>query len=213
MNHLHTAAVIFDFDGVLVESTDVKTEAFAALYHQYGDEVVRKTVAYHLEHAGISRYVKFRHLHQTLLGITLSDAEVASLGEQFSRLVIDAVVAAPWVPGSREFVEKYCETLPLFIASGTPDDELRTIVARRGMKRFFRSTHGVPATKGEIVRAIVRQHGFESRHVLMIGDATADLEGARIGGLRFLGRVRAGANPFPPDVAVIPDLVRLTDWL
>lgn len=213
MSRFHTEAVIFDFDGVLVESADVKTEAFAAIYRRYGDEVAKKAIAYHLEHAGISRYVKFRHLHETLLGLSLSDQEVASLGEQFSQLVIDAVIAAPWVPGACEFVEKYCDGLPLFVASGTPDDELKMIVSRCGMGRFFRSTHGVPATKGEIVRAIVKQHGFDPRQVLMIGDATADLEGARSGGTRFLGRVRGEPNPFPPDVDVIPDLTRLTDWL
>ena len=213
MSGSRTAALIFDFDGVLVESTAVKTGAFAAIYRKHGDEIANRAVAYHLEHAGISRYVKFRHLHRMLLGVDLSDDEVASLGGQFSKLVLDAVVAAPWVRGAREFLESFSATLPLFVASGTPDDELKIIVARRGMTRFFQSTHGTPATKGEIIRAIVKQHGFAPRQVLMVGDAAADFDGARTGGTRFLGRVADGQNPFPPGVEVIPDMQRLAEFL
>ena len=47
-------AIIFDFDGVLVESVDVKTNAFAMLYAEHGPDVVKRVVAYHQEHGGIS---------------------------------------------------------------------------------------------------------------------------------------------------------------
>jgi HAD superfamily hydrolase (TIGR01549 family) len=207
------SAVVFDFDGVLAESNDVKTAAFAAIYREYGDDIANRAVAYHLEHGGISRHIKFRHLHETLLGIHLAESEVGALGEKFSQLVIDAVVASPWVPGAREFIETHFAAIPLFIASGTPDDELRTIVSRRGMTQFFRSTHGTPATKGEIIRAIIEQHAFEPQKVLMVGDAAADFDGARAAGTRFLGRVAAGPSPFPPEIDVVPDLTRLADWL
>ena len=209
MSHSRTDALIFDFDGVLVESTDVKTNAFAAIYRHYGEDTANKAVAYHLEHAGISRHVKFSHLHQTLLGIRLSGEEIARLGVQFSRLVLDAVVAAPWVPGAREFLDAHHATLPLFVASGTPDEELKTIVAKRGMQRYFRSTHGTPETKGEIIAGIINRHGFNPREVLIVGDAIADLNGAQQAGARFIGRLHDDANPFPPGVAVIPDLTGL----
>ena len=34
--------IIFDFDGVIAESVEVKTDAFANLYQPYGDNVVNK---------------------------------------------------------------------------------------------------------------------------------------------------------------------------
>ena len=40
-------AIIFDFDGVLVESVDIKTQAFAGLYQSYGETIVGKVVRYH----------------------------------------------------------------------------------------------------------------------------------------------------------------------
>lgn len=206
-------ALVFDFDGVLVESADVKTRAFAQLYSEYGPEVRAKAVAYHLAHAGISRFVKFRHLHQTLLGVSLSDRETAELGERFSVLVTEAVIAAPWIAGAREFLETHYRSLPLFVASGTPDEELRTIVARRGAQSYFRSIHGSPATKGEILIGIIRRHRLEPGRVLMIGDSTADQHGAIDAGVRFLGVAPAGNAMFPETVTVLPDLTGLTRFV
>ncbi len=41
-------AIAFDFDGVLVESVDVKTRAYAYLFKEYGQDVVSKVVDYHM---------------------------------------------------------------------------------------------------------------------------------------------------------------------
>ena len=42
-------SIVFDFDGVLVDSVNIKTEAFARLFDHEGPEVLEKVVAYHLE--------------------------------------------------------------------------------------------------------------------------------------------------------------------
>jgi phosphoglycolate phosphatase-like HAD superfamily hydrolase len=202
-------AIVFDFDGVLVDSVDVKTRAFAALYAEYGADFERQVVAHHLAHAGISRFVKFRHYHEDLLGLRYDEATGKQLSARFSRLVVDAIIAAPYVIGAREFLDAWHDRLPLFVASGTPDEELREIVQRRGMQRYFKSVHGSPATKTEILRGVIARHQLASAHVLMVGDATADLDGARAAGTAFLGRTEAGGSPFPPDVPTIPDLTAL----
>lgn len=205
--------MVFDFDGVLVESVDVKTRAFAALYSGYGPRVVAKVAAYHLEHGGISRFEKFRYFHREFLGRQLTEAEEARLGAQFSELVEDAVVNAHWIGGAREFLETWHGRLPLFVASGTPDEELKRIVERRGMTGYFAGARGSPATKAEIISGFVAGHGLDRHRVLMVGDAGSDLHGALAAGVSFLG-ISAAANPaFPATVPVLPDLARLADFL
>ena len=202
-------AVILDFDGVIVESVDVKTQAFAALYAPYGPGVVAQVVSYHLDHGGISRFEKFRHFHREFLGKTLSPAEEVSLGARFSALVEDAVVAAPWVPGAREFLDEHHVRLPLFVASGTPEPELVRIATRRAMRHYFVSMHGSPATKAGNIQLVLQRHGYFPGRVLMVGDARSDYDGAAATGLRFIGRVTDGGNPFPPATVTVPDLVAL----
>lgn len=206
-------ALVLDFDGVLVDSVDVKTRAFAELYAEHGPEVVARVVAYHRAHGGISRFEKFRHFHRAFLGQALSAEAEAELARRFSELVEDAVVEAPWIAGAREFLEAHYRPLPLFVASGTPEDELKRIVARRGVQHYFAGVHGAPLTKGEIITALVRGRKLRPERVLMVGDSDSDFQGARKAGVRFIGIAAGGGDPFPGAIAVLPDLTELSEFL
>jgi HAD superfamily hydrolase (TIGR01549 family) len=204
-------AIVFDFDGVLVDSVDVKTQAFGALYAEYGDRIVEQVQAYHLLHGGISRFTKFRYYHEVLLGKKLTEAEEINLGDRFSQYVEDAVVDAVYVAGAYEVLENNYQSIPLFVASGTPDQELKRIVSRRNMGHYFVSVHGSPAPKGDIIQDILSKYGFNPDRVLMVGDAIADYEGAIAAGVKFIGRVLQypKTDPFPVGISVLPDLVEL----
>ena len=73
-------AIVFDFDGTLVDSNEIKSRAFGKLYKSYGEEIVRKVVDYHSQHEGISRFIKFKYWQEILLGQPYTD----ELGEQLS---------------------------------------------------------------------------------------------------------------------------------
>ncbi|HZJ68234.1 MAG TPA: hypothetical protein VFD36_32255, partial [Kofleriaceae bacterium] len=88
-------AVVFDFDGVILESADVKTDAFVELYADHGSEVVGRVRAHHLANLGISRFKKFAWIAENVLGRPLSDDESAELGRRFSDLAMAKVLSAP----------------------------------------------------------------------------------------------------------------------
>ena len=183
---------VFDFDGVILESTDIKTRAFAQLFD--GNE---EALAFHLEHAGVSRYEKFRHIHEEILGIPYTDADAARLGDRFSELVLEEVLRCPFVPGARELLERRRHEARLFVASGTPEGELRDIVRARELDGCFTGVYGTPATKAEIVERILVDEGVGREDVVFVGDAMTDLLGARAARVPFVGRVADGEpNPF-----------------
>jgi phosphoglycolate phosphatase-like HAD superfamily hydrolase len=206
-------AIVFDFDGVLVESVDVKTRAFAALYEPHGADVVRQVVEWHLAHGGVSRYEKFRYFHQTFLGSALAPAEESELSGRFSALVEEAVIAASWVPGAHEFLEGWHARLPLYVASGTPEAELLRIIERRGMKRYFAGIAGSPRKKGVILRDFLGRSGVSPARLLMVGDAMTDFDGAAEAGVPFLGIAPVGLGHFPAGASVLPDLTGLPAFL
>jgi len=199
-------AAVFDFDGVIAESTEIKTEAFRRLFD--GDE---RAVEYHEANMGLSRYDKFRHITTEILGRPYTAEVERRLGRRFSELVVDEVVSCPLVPGARELLERLASEMPLFVASATPENEVRQIVSRRGLDGLFEGVYGTPATKGQILRRIVSERGLDVEEVVMVGDARSDLNGAREAGVRFVGRVPAGApSPFAEDEApVVADLSEL----
>ena len=95
----------------------------------------------------------------------------------------------------------------MFVASGTPETELTTIVARRGLAPYFTAVRGSPAPKQKLIADILSAHALVAERVLMIGDALIDYQSARINNVSFLGRVRPGdKNPFPEHVKVLTDL-------
>ena len=208
MNNFNWQAIIFDFDGVVVESGKIKTQAFAELYRAYGDDIVAKVVQFHTQNGGMSRYRKFRHFQEHFLGKPpLTEAEELQLDIRFSELVVEAVIAAEPVPGAIELIRQQSGRIPLFIASGTPEVELKVIVERRGLAPYFTGVRGAPALKKTIIAEILAAHGLKPESVLMIGDAMADLEGAQANNTVFLGRVFPGdSNPFPAHIEVVPDL-------
>lgn len=205
--------VVFDFDGVVLESADVKTDAFCELYVAHGDEIVQRVREHHLANLGISRFKKFEWIAQHLLGRTITEAESAELGRRFSDLALAKVLAAPFVHGAEEALGAL--TLPMFVASGTPHDELVMIVGHRGLAPRFREVHGAPAEKPVILRDLMARHGFAPDQVLFIGDGMTDYKAAVAAGVQFLARdtpalhddwVRLGVRR-EPDLRKLPELV------
>src|SRR5687768_5733720 len=201
-------AIIFDFDGVVVESGEIKTQAFANLYQEYGETVMAEVAKYHVLNGGMSRYQKFRYFQETLLEKPpLTAEEERQLDQRFSELVVEAVIASAPVPGAAELIQREAGRIPLFVASGTPETELNTIVVRRGLGSYFTAVRGSPTPKQKLIGDILSTHGLLPERVLMIGDALIDYQSAIVNNVAFIGRVRPGdQNPFPPHVDILPDL-------
>ena len=58
--------IIFDFDGVVAESVQVKTDAFAYLYASHGKKIVSKVTEHHELNGGMSRFEKIKYYHKFL---------------------------------------------------------------------------------------------------------------------------------------------------
>ena len=71
-------AILFDFDGVILESVDVKTKAFAELFKDF-PEHVDQIVQYHIDNMGVSRFDKFRYIYRYILKRKLSDEKFTEL--------------------------------------------------------------------------------------------------------------------------------------
>jgi phosphoglycolate phosphatase-like HAD superfamily hydrolase len=203
-------AVFFDFDGVLVDSVDIKTEAMRLLFAGEQPAHVAEIVALHERLGGVSRYRKFEIAYETILRRPLSEGEMEALGARFSELALDAIAAAPMIPGAREFLERYCRRALLFVVSGTPDRELRAVLERRDLGAFFQAAHGSPALKPDILRDLLARHGLAPEDACFVGDAGTDFEAAECCGVPFVGVVAPGrASPFERTVRIVPDLTSL----
>lgn len=209
MTQIKFDAIIFDFDGVITESLDVKTVALMKLYEPYGIEIVQQVKRYHLENGGMSRFEKFRYFHNILLCRDFNEQIEWELAGKFSRMVEDGVVNAPLVEGALEFLQEFSTQLPLFVASGTPEDELCRITIKKGLNQYFVSLHGSPQSKVDIINRIVKDHNLEQSRVLMVGDAMQDYTAAMQTSVNFVWRVSNTQIVPPDDVETIKNLYEL----
>lgn len=197
--------IIFDFDGVIADSVNIKTRAFAYLFRDYSKEIISEVVKYHLENGGKSRYVKFKHYYENILKIEYNDAIGETLAGEFSRFVFNEVVSCPFIEGAKEFIENNYKKYCFFIVSGTPDEEIKRIVVEKGLSPYFKEVFGTPEKKDFWVRHILYKNKLLASETVFIGDALDDYKGAAANGCGFIGVVKRDAyNPF---LEVNPELI------
>ena len=202
--------IVFDCDGVILDSVDVKTRAFGQIVEEYGSEAVERMTEYHLAHGGLSRIRKFEWFYYQVLGRKIAEDELYSLSRKFRQLVFEGVIRSPMVSGIMETLESLHGRLPMYVASGTPNDELLQVLDARNLTRFFNGVYGTPPGKTELLRRIIEKEGIAPNDTLMVGDSSTDLDAAQSCGARFFG---VGA-----EFAVTPwpfghDCIALGQWI
>ncbi len=202
-------ALFFDFDGVIADSVEVKTKAFADLFKEFGPEIQARVVNHHRANGGMTRKDKFLHYYKEFLNTPLKPDGLEALCRQFSDLVVDKVVASDEIPGAKETIKRWSAVLPCFIVSATPDDEIITIAARRGLSGYFREILGSGRTKTENLAYLLKKHAILPETSLFIGDAASDYRAAVDCGVNFLGIL---PGPEAPLLKIAPDIEWVRDF-
>ena len=187
--------LVFDFDGVLVDSVEVKTEAFAALYRPYGEDVVKQVISHHRANGGVNRFEKFKYYHANFLGKVIDNMEIQRLSDAFSAIVVDCVINAPTVPGAEEFLLSNYKDRVCYVNSGTPEHEMNIIVSKRSWDMYFKRIYGSPTSKQENLVKIMKAHpDVEKVSFLFFGDALSDLYASEECGVDFIGITGYGSS-------------------
>ena len=178
--------IIFDFDGVIAESVQVKSDAFAKVYKPYGHEIVMKVVEHHEANGGMSRYDKFRLYHKSFLNKPITPKEVMDLASQFSELVVEKVINAPYVPGALEYIKKSYKQYKLFISTGTPTEEMNQILEDREIAHYFTEVFGSPAKKTVHLNHILSKYDLKPYELIFYGDSNSDYKAAENAKIPFV---------------------------
>lgn len=177
--------LVFDCDGVLLDSNRIKTEAFGHVAMQFGADAAEALVRFHVQNGGISRYRKFEHLLAHILQRAPDAAEIERLAHQYGRHVCDQLLLCPMTPGLKELREATPHT-NWMVVSGGDQAELRYVFAERGLASMFdRGIHGSPDTKDEILSREIASGRLE-QPALFLGDSRYDHEAALRAGLDFV---------------------------
>ncbi len=187
---------IFDCDGVILDSNRVKTIAFKEVTLKYGEDIANAFVDYHKENGGVSRYKKFEWLFQKLLKKDPTKKELLDITARFANIVSERMLHCKITP-NLEKLKKYLSSPNWSIVSGGDQTELRHLLKRRGLTRFFNSgVYGSPRTKHMIFEQNFKR-GIFSLPAIYFGDSRLDYE---------------VANEFNMDFVFISSWTEFSDW-
>ena len=181
--------IIFDFDGVIAESVQVKTNAFAELYKHYSTDVVKKVIEHHEANGGISRFEKIKLYHESFVNKAITNEEIEELANQFSKLVVRKVIDSPYVPGVFKYIQKCYKKYKLFISTGTPTEEMKQILEGREIAQYFAEVYGSPEAKTLHLHNILSKYDLQSDELIFYGDSNTDLEAAKGKNIAFVLRL------------------------
>lgn len=180
--------IIFDFDGVILDSVPVKTEAFRLLFKAFEKTLVDEFIAFHLRNGGKSRYVKIKYFFEELLSQKISDEDVSSMASQYSELTKTELAKEKYIiQDAFEFIQQNYQKYNMHIASGADEKDLKYICDTLNLSQYFLSINGSPTIKDEIVTQILNDNHYTKDETILIGDSINDFQAADLNGVKFYG--------------------------
>jgi phosphoglycolate phosphatase-like HAD superfamily hydrolase len=179
--------LFWDFDGVVKETVDIKTEAYVRLFAPFGAALAARVRQHHENNGGMSRFEKLP-LYLRWAGQAASPAGVSRYCELFSEAVFQAVLDSAWVPGAREYLIANHAVQRFVLVTGTPQAEIERILDSCGIAECFCEVHGAPTAKTAAIAAALARLRCRCEDALMIGDSQGDLTAAVAANVPFLLR-------------------------
>jgi phosphoglycolate phosphatase-like HAD superfamily hydrolase len=178
---------VFDCDGVLLDSNQVKTHAMFEVAKPYGDEAAKTLVEYNKANGGISRFEKFHYFFDSILKRENFNADLDQALGRFAELSREGLLKAPEATGLRNLLKRIAqESSQAFVVSGGMQQEVRDVFEARGLTPFFTGIFGSPDTKDEILHREFDGKGSMEWPAVYIGDSQYDYEAASRSKLDFV---------------------------
>lgn len=178
-------SLVFDCDGVVLNSNQVKTEAFYQAALPYGEAAAQALVDYHVANGGISRYRKFDYLLGQILGLPNNQEALDALLARYAALVYEGLRTCAVAPGLHALRAQLPDANWL-IVSGGDQEELREVFAVRGLSALFDGgIYGSPDAK-DMILARELERGNIRMPALFLGDSRFDHQCATVAGIDFV---------------------------
>lgn len=180
--------ILFDFDGVIIDSMPTKTEGFRKIFSDFEPEAVQKILDYNNLNGGLSRYVKIRYFFEEILSSSIEENEVLRYADDFSKIVKKELTNKELLIAEVvDFLQRNHKNYRLHIVSGADEKELQYLCKELGVDQYFLSIHGSPTHKNDLVKQLLEKHKYDLSETILIGDSINDHEAAEVNRIGFYG--------------------------
>jgi beta-phosphoglucomutase family hydrolase len=196
-------ALIFDMDGVIVDSNPLHREAWVEFNRRHGLETTD---------AMLERMYGGRNdqIVRNFFGDSLPEDEVAAYGsakEKIYREMLAGRIAETLVPGLRPFLDLYRGS-PMAVATNAEPENVNFVLDRAGLRDYFRVVvdgHQVsrPKPHPDIYLRAASLLEIAPSNCIVLEDSHTGVAAARAAGMRVIGLATTYVNL--PDVDIMAD--------
>jgi phosphoglycolate phosphatase-like HAD superfamily hydrolase len=179
--------IFWDFDGVILNSNEVRSQGFAEVLKDFPIEQVNQLMKFHNENGGLSRYVKFRYFFEEVRKEILTDQKLKFYNDSFSKIMRESLIDSKLlILETNNFIKKNYLKFQMHIVSGSDEVELNFLCEKLGIARYFISINGSPTPKTKLVFDLISKQNYEKSKCLLIGDSINDWEAAKHNNIKFM---------------------------
>jgi len=188
--------ILFDFDGVIIDSMPIKTAGFRKIFEEYDAETVKPLLDFHNLNGGLSRYVKIKYFFEDVLDTPIEDIEIMRYANRFSEIVKEELNNPEHLIAEVvQFIRDNQENFNFHIVSGADEQELNYLCEQLNIAQYFKSIHGSPTHKNELVKQVMKENSYLKTETILIGDSINDLEAAEVNKIGFYAYNNADLRP------------------
>lgn len=176
--------VIFDFDGTLVDSNEIKRRGFDYAFADYPERMDEiRSYCYGFNHT--NRYEKFHYVTEKILRLNFTPAMEQRFAQRYAEFTTASVADAREVPGAEAFLRSLGPRRPALLSS-TPTEILLEILRRRGWEALFSIVQGAPVNKRTWLQQYRKSLGCRPNELVFLGDTDEDAQSAQEAGVVFI---------------------------
>lgn len=180
-------ALIFDMDGVIVDSTAIHTQAWRVYLKEHGlvvENIENRMLGKHNDEL-IRDFFPTQTLTRELI------LEHGNRKEAVYRSLMSPVLEQKLVPGIREFILRHCDR-PLGVATNAEPGNVDFVLDATGLRRCFGAVvdgHQVTRPKPfpDIYVEVAKQLGYTPGDCVVFEDSATGVQAARAAGMRVVG--------------------------
>jgi len=175
---------IFDCDGVILKSNEVKTNAFKFALNNYENDKVDKLIKYHQINGGISRYKKIEYFFKHIEKNT-EKPDLQKYINKFGLYSSKNLKKSELMNGVLDFVKYiYQKDRKLFIVSGSEEKELKKIINYKKLSKYFSGIFGSPKDKYQLLKDL--SSNIELDNSVFFGDSEIDYNVSKLNNIDFI---------------------------
>jgi len=183
--------IVFDFDGVLVDSNHIKRNAYYQMFNSFenGKKIVENVLSKY--EPNTRNFIIGKIVEQFVKRRLINSKDITKHGDKFVKQYGDIceneVSRCNEIRGALDNIKKLSPKYSLYINSLTPVEPLTRIIRKRMLVEFFKGIFGGEKSKTENLKTIISIEKISPTELLIIGDSISDFKVAYNSGTKFIG--------------------------